>query len=432
MEDLKLTNNLERLVEKQTKITNVIQVFFAFLNDCIEKRKNYGHSAYYEELRGALDHFQLSASLDNNEITVHDFIAFIESNDMKEIFSSLPVPLHEVLDIFLMNTMDSKFVKETFLQMVSGINSDNYLDAIYSQDYGLAPAYNPNYSVLHNLFYQFSYAKKTEVRVALATFLELYYSTDYGKKHIESFTNHLSQETQEKIMLSYVLKNDLVVTLTQEDLELSQQYFNEIFEKINEISLYPMFVQDSNNNFVYRFADKNSIHGSYLIFNDSKLTFSLGLTTNDNNLVDGLSLMHHSIIYKFFADSIYEYLEKVCLNNGPITYSAMKDYWENNVKNDISSKNIFITHAIVTALKKYDIFDIDSELENELMSDKVFVSNGQSFSFLKQKLSDLRLEHLVHKKNNSSGLINVDIMKSYFENRDFLDFKMNYVTTVAD
>ncbi len=194
-EKLKLNNDQltaeERLIknEKMTQLVNIFIMTGSNINNtesiCVQLRDN-------------LDRYRKEFDIPDDYFTLADLTDHVNKN-FAGIFGT---DTEKGVSLFLMNTMSVKTLKETFVNMVMGINQDNYLQNIYKIVTERPPQNLPHLSAISNLMNKFAYFKRMEMNYSLAKFVEMLYKTKEGKVFIESFDDAIIADSS-RAFLNY-------------------------------------------------------------------------------------------------------------------------------------------------------------------------------------------------------------------------------------
>lgn len=342
-EKLKLNNDQltaeERLIknEKMTQLVNIFIMTGSNINNtesiCVQLRDN-------------LDRYRKEFDIPDDYFTLADLTDHVNKN-FAGIFGT---DTEKGVSLFLMNTMSVKTLKETFVNMVMGINQDNYLQNIYKIVTERPPQNLPHLSAISNLMNKFAYFKRMEMNYSLAKFVEMLYKTKEGKVFIESFNDAVTADFSRAFSNKFKPESEKVKGVSEKDI-----YYQKLFKKMNDASFYPMFLTDSKGEIFYRFQKKDTFNGIFLGFDENQLKFSVGLKLDEQNLAQGLHYTHHGIISKTLTDAVYKSLKALSYQKNGDKIKLMKEYWEQVVNKNDKSKHYFITHALFRLLSDYNI-----------------------------------------------------------------------------
>lgn len=392
------------------KILNIFQDFI----------QEYGVRGTYETLRDTLNDFKASNNIDNDSITLNELVTYVQNSKFKDIFVN--VDMEKAVDVFLMDSTDTSVLKNAFKTMALDINDNP--DNIYSHNHCPRIPYDEELCDVTNLMNTISHIKNMEMVVNLANFVEIYYQTSEGKAFIDKFSTILSNDTQAMISFAKVMQPDLIVELSEVDLEDTHDYFNELFTTMNNYSVRPLFITDNNGFMYYKFDKKITINGMFFSFQNNKIVLSAGLTTDSHHLAEGVSPFEYGIVSKLIAEAIVNELEDKCSGNRSI--SAMHEYW-NSI--DLLSRNAFMTDALINIFLKYNIIQ-DKDIFSKHLSNQETIRSGFLIASLKEVLLRLKSAMLVNKRLGTTGVITAEKLEQFFETKETFDFRINYTSIV--
>lgn len=412
MNDNSQNSNVEKLfnaLNKKSHENALIDIFLSFMQD-------EGINGSYDTLRNNLYDYKENNRVDSKSITVDTLLPHVQSR-LGHILGDLDI--RKFIDVFFMDYTDTNFIKNLFKTMVVGITDDNYLDNIYTHNHCLRVEDNEDMSDTHKIFNKMVHLKNMEMAVSLATFTELYYQTAEGKLFFKKLESLLSQDTIVNIAYSMVVQSDVIIELSDVDLESTHDYFNELFTMMNSFSLRELFVTDINGHFVYTFETPYTLNGTYISFENNKIVISTGLTTDSENLAEGVSPLEHGVSYKFISEAIAnEFSEKRHVHG-----KTDSEYWKSLTQ---SQKNVFVTNALINIFIKYDIIKNKEAVLGDYSEE--YINGGFIVSGLKMTLFKINPTIIINKRLTDTGSITSAKLQAYFKNTNDFEFRMNYVT----
>lgn len=401
------------VINKDNYPKKIINIFQNFIGE-------YGVRGTYETLRDTLNDFKASNNIDNDSITLNELVTYIQKSQFKDIFDN--VDIQKAVDVFLMDSTDTNVLKNAFKTMALDI--DDNVHNIYSHNHCPRIPYDEELCDVTNLMNTISHLKNMEMVVNLANFVELYYQTEEGKAFIDKFSTILSSDTHAMISFAKVMQPDLIVELSEVDLEDTHDYFNELFTTMNDYSVRQLFITDDNGVMYYKFDKKTTINGMFISFQNNKIVLNAGLTTDSHHLAEGVSPFEYAIVSKLIAEAIVNELENRC--SGNLSISAMHEYWTSI---DLLTHNAFMTDALINIFGKYNIIQ-DKDIFSQHLSNQETVRSGFLIASLKEVLLRLKSAILVNKRLGTTGVITSDKLEQFFENTETFEFRINYTSIV--
>lgn len=365
----------------------------------------------YHEMAELRNNLAEELDLKLHLIDTNKIVNYIKDTDYVFLFNNLD--LHEAANVIFLKRIEEKDIIEFFKKVSDGINENNYLNKIYSYNETYKEKYGIDLNNIDLFFKDCKYFQKMEIMANLATFIESYYKTTEGKNFIENYKNTIHSSKD------------------------SQQYFEELFEKMNQSSIRPLFYKN-NNKYIYTAAGAGSLDGFFIMFDEkNNLTFNVSTTVSPNVKIEGTSVLRHAVTSKIISEAIIEHIDKILEENklydplfGDTKESLKKtraEYFNNYIKNDLKYKNTFISKALLKKIKNLNLdFIEDFNITDEALK------SGEIIETITKKLNQSDPTELINRNLKISGVVSNKEIKDFFSEKNNDGFTTNFITEVKD
>lgn len=386
----------------------------AFVDEYLERIINMKDKELgYEDLQRIRESIIESNDLNINEIDYKEIVDYIKESEYVDLFDN--INLDDAANIIFLKKLESKEVVEIFDSMTNGINEKNYLKKIYTQNEAFQDEYGIDLSDLEKFFNTCKYHLKFEIMGNMATFIEAYYGTEDGKKFIESYQD------------------------IKDDAAMKEQYFRDVFDKMNDASIRKIFHTDNDGKVTYSAAGAGTLDGFFILFDkNNNLSFNVSTTASPDVKIEGTSILRHAVTSKLISEAIVEEIDRRIIENKD--YNPMYDddkkelkkmrslYWEQILKSDKGYinevKNDFIGKAIIEKIQSSGFFEVDQSLANSKA-----LNSGKTIDVLIKELNSQNPVETINKKLNKTGSINESKMREFFNTKNE-EFKTNFISEI--
>jgi len=387
----------------------------AFVDEYLKRIINMKDKAFhYQELKNIRESIIKQYDLNINDIDKKQISEYLKQSDYLDLFENIDID--EASNVIFLEKIESNEIIEIFDSMTKDINEKNYLRKIYSQNEVFQDEYGINLSDLEKFFNNCKYHLKFEIMGNMATFIEAYYSTEDGKKFIESYQNLKDDETKK------------------------DQYFRTIFDKKNDASIRKIFHTNNEGDITYSAAGAGTLDGFFILFDkNNNLTFNVSTTSSPDVKIEGTSILRHAITSKIISEAIVEEIDRQIFENKDHNpyYHDNKDnlkkmrshYWEHVLKSDKGYvnevKNTLIANAIIAKINETNLFKIDKDLLNENS-----LKSGKTIDDLVKKLNAENPVNTINKKLGTDSIITKSKVRAFFDTKKEDGFQTNFISEV--